>query len=204
MKTRHLEADQWLNRKEWCLGSGRRRQLSQDQKIDRQTSATSFILGHIFSSPEFSAKFTEPCSFLTVKDTFHIHTKGEEHYCIASWCEGCNLNLVPTERDCIGEVYPQVRATVISTSTVAVVLLTFSFRFLGRSLITASYKTIVNTGGFSYCIENLNPLNAELNPICYLLALLGAQHFLHVSRIRVKLLTFRLLMSYIYIWSTHS
>jgi hypothetical protein len=32
MKTRHLEADQWLNRKEWCLGSGRRRQLSQDQK----------------------------------------------------------------------------------------------------------------------------------------------------------------------------
>jgi len=20
MKTRHLEADQWLNRKEWCLG----------------------------------------------------------------------------------------------------------------------------------------------------------------------------------------
>ena len=29
---RHLEADQWLNRKEWCLGSGRRRQLSQDRK----------------------------------------------------------------------------------------------------------------------------------------------------------------------------
>jgi len=33
---------------------------------------------------------------------------------------------------------------------------------------------------------NINPLNAELNPICYLLALLGAHHFLHVSRIRVK------------------
>ena len=48
----------------------------------------------------------------------------------------------------------------------------------------------------------INPLNAELNPTCYLLALLGAHHFLHVSRIRVKLLTFRLLMSYI--WSTHS
>jgi len=32
MKTRHLEADQWLNRKEWCLVSGRRRQLSQDRK----------------------------------------------------------------------------------------------------------------------------------------------------------------------------
>jgi len=46
----------------------------------------------------------------------------------------------------------------------------------------------------------LNPLNAELNPICYLLALLGAHHFLHVSRIRVKSLTLRLLMSYIYIY----
>ena len=43
-----------------------------------------------------------------------------------------------------------------------------------------------------------NPLNPELNPICYLLALLGAHHFLHVSRIRVKLLTFRRLMSCIY------
>ena len=47
---------------------------------------------------------------------------------------------------------------------------------------------------------SVNPLNPELNPICYLLALLGAHHFLHVSRIGVKLLTFRLLMSYIYIY----
>ena len=43
-----------------------------------------------------------------------------------------------------------------------------------------------------------NPLNPELNHICYLLALLGAHHFLHFSRIRVKSLTLRLLMSYIY------
>ena len=52
--------------------------------------------------------------------------------------------------------------------------------------------------------HQFNPLNPELNSICYLLALLGAHHFLHVSRIRVKLLTFRRLISYIYIWSTHS
>jgi hypothetical protein len=32
MKTRHLEADQWLNRNEWCLGSERWGQLSQDWK----------------------------------------------------------------------------------------------------------------------------------------------------------------------------
>jgi len=40
-----------------------------------------------------------------------------------------------------------------------------------------------------------NPLNPELNPICYLLALL-AHHFLHVGTIMVKSLTLRLLMSY--------
>jgi type III secretory pathway component EscR len=32
----------------------------------------------------------------------------------------------------------------------------------------------------------LNPLNTELNPVCYLLALLGAHPILHVSRIRIK------------------
>ena len=41
-----------------------------------------------------------------------------------------------------------------------------------------------------YCVIsltlNFNPLNAELNPICHLLALLGAHHILHVSRIRVN------------------
>ena len=32
----------------------------------------------------------------------------------------------------------------------------------------------------------LNPLNAELNPVCHLLALLGTQLILHVGKIRVK------------------
>ena len=32
-----------------------------------------------------------------------------------------------------------------------------------------------------------NPLNSELNSICHLLALLGAHHILHVSRIRVNI-----------------
>jgi hypothetical protein len=31
-----------------------------------------------------------------------------------------------------------------------------------------------------------NPLNAELKPICHLLALLGTHHILHISRIRVN------------------
>ena len=37
----------------------------------------------------------------------------------------------------------------------------------------------------------LNPLNAELNPIRHLLALEGARHIVHVSRIRVKELSQR-------------
>ena len=35
----------------------------------------------------------------------------------------------------------------------------------------------------------LNPLNAELNPICHFLALFGAHHILHVCRIRVNIIT---------------
>jgi len=31
-----------------------------------------------------------------------------------------------------------------------------------------------------------NPLNAELNPICHLLALAGAHHFVDINRIRVN------------------
>jgi len=42
---------------------------------------------------------------------------------------------------------------------------------------------------FALIFTVINTLNAELNPICHLLALLGAHHFLHVSRIRVKLCT---------------
>ena len=32
----------------------------------------------------------------------------------------------------------------------------------------------------------LNPLNTELKPSCHLLALIGAHHILHVSRVRIK------------------
>jgi hypothetical protein len=34
--------------------------------------------------------------------------------------------------------------------------------------------------------SDVNSLNTKLNPICHLLALLGAHHILHVSRIRVN------------------
>ena len=69
---------------------------------------------------------------------------------------------------------------------------------------TVSLTEIGNEGAvlgpyqYNEFVDCINPLNAELNPICYLLALLGAHYFLYVNRIRVKSLTLRLLMSYIY------
>jgi len=47
---------------------------------------------------------------------------------------------------------------------------------------------MITKNGDKYKFSNLdvNPLNAELNPTCHLLALLGAHHILHVSRVRVN------------------
>ena len=74
-----------------------------------------------------------------------------------------------------------------------------------RLLMIVRYCCVL-TGKYHFILSehngtsSINTLNAELNPICYLLALLGV-HFLHVSRKRVKSLTLRLLMSlYIYIY----
>ena len=61
-----------------------------------------------------------------------------------------------------------------------------------KSIIQLSFNTHTHTH------THINPLKPELNPIFSLLALL-ADHFLHVNRIRVKSLTLRLLMLYIYI-----
>jgi len=71
-----------------------------------------------------------------------------------------------------------------------------------RQYDTAHAHCMLNNYGYRhtlricniYCLSmvttvvrtRLNPLNAELNSICHLLALLGVHHFLHVSRIRVN------------------
>ena len=75
----------------------------------------------------------------------------------------------------------------------------YSAHFTSELCNKHKYKKTSVATSFS-CVAifslNFNLLNPELNPI-YLLALLS-HHFLHVSRIRVKSLTIRLLMSYIY------
>ena len=59
--------------------------------------------------------------------------------------------------------------------------------------ILLSYNFLFGLYVCKNLVFGINPLNAELNPICHLLALLGVHHFLHVSRIMVKSLTLRLL-----------
>jgi len=49
------------------------------------------------------------------------------------------------------------------------------------SLVRLIYLNIICVWIFFF-----NTLNSQLNPICHLLALLGAHHILHVSRVRVK------------------
>ena len=75
-----------------------------------------------------------------------------------------------------------------------VTFLRYIFQFTHRFLCPKNPNCYLSLGAE---VTVLNPLNPELNPICYLLTLL-AHHFLHVSRIMVKSLTLRLLMSYIY------
>jgi len=67
-----------------------------------------------------------------------------------------------------------------------------------RYMARPSHSYLYHPNNIGRGVQIINPLNPELNPISYVLALLGAHHFHHVSRIRVKSLTLRLLMSYIY------
>jgi hypothetical protein len=59
-------------------------------------------------------------------------------------------------------------------------------------IISVTVQTNLDTMPLSFTVVtkfDINPLNAELNSICHLLALLGAHPILHVSRIRVKINT---------------
>jgi len=67
-------------------------------------------------------------------------------------------------------------------------------RDIGQNVVQFSFQTGQRSSP-SYCYicffialldKDFNPLKAQLNPICHLLALLGAHNILHVSRIRVN------------------
>ena len=50
--------------------------------------------------------------------------------------------------------------------------------------LTVNFELFYHT--FLYNYLYISPLNAELNPIRHLLALVGAHHIVHVSRLRVN------------------
>ena len=52
--------------------------------------------------------------------------------------------------------------------------------FLTSQNLTTVLKVLVTSHKY------INPLNSKLNPICHLLALLGAHYIFHVSGLRVK------------------
>ena len=84
-------------------------------------------------------------------------------------------------------------------------------RLMGRPFLSVAIIFQIFMSGrfirFRYSLHSLvriletysifNPLNAELNPTCYLLALLGAHHYLQISRIRVKYLIYWLPQIYL-------
>jgi len=53
-------------------------------------------------------------------------------------------------------------------------------------LTDLEFCVIVSKSFYSINIVIFNPLNADLNPICHLLALLGAHLIFHVSGLRVN------------------
>jgi len=94
--------------------------------------------------------------------------------------------ILADRRQTIHDVYEVVR---LSYGTVQRILAdNLNMRRISARLVPKVLSDDQKAHRASLCRE-LNPLNPELNPICYLLTLLGADDFLHVSRIRVKLLT---------------
>jgi len=73
--------------------------------------------------------------------------------------------------------------------------LAFQYIFHSKGFPTKEAQKVHNTTNF----HPLNPLNTKLNPICHLLALLGAHHILHVSRIRVNMFLLHYLKQFIHV-----
>jgi len=56
----------------------------------------------------------------------------------------------------------------------------------GNFLTSCKVYWLASQEGLCSMASVINPLNAELNPICHLLELLETHPILHISRIRVK------------------
>ena len=78
-----------------------------------------------------------------------------------------------------------------NTSQIILDICQFCTRYVGHTALLSiinyiAWSLLYQMSSLRGRLNRINPLKAELNPICHLLALLGAHHILHVSRIRVK------------------
>jgi hypothetical protein len=64
--------------------------------------------------------------------------------------------------------------------------LKYAWERLEKHMVLVRKSEVIKPLGCRW-IDNINPLNAELNPIRHMLALVGARHIVHISRIRVKM-----------------
>jgi hypothetical protein len=109
------------------------------------------------------------------------------------------VKLIKLIKTCLSETYSRVREGKHLSEMFpiknglrqgdALSLLLFNFAVehaITRVQVNRDGFELNDTHQFLVYIDAINPLNAELNPICHLLALLGAHHILHLSRIRVN------------------
>ena len=101
-----------------------------------------------------------------------------------------NLRVVWCEYDMIWYVDSHFRHSTVHTvrkykcTVLRKIFETTGAEILGLLECYITGHTAIYKGHIFYHCSGVNPLNVELNPIYYLLALLGAHNFLHVSRIR--------------------
>jgi hypothetical protein len=80
-----------------------------------------------------------------------------------------------------GSTYLHTNNTQNNTNNNRTTQITNNVEECGPCPVFASFTQV------EMCITDvIKPLKAKLNPICHLLALLGAHHIFHVCRIRVK------------------
>jgi len=85
------------------------------------------------------------------------------------------------------------RGEATSVKLTAHLSLGFRFKRSGTALLLLLYDITVWAAKILVSRDMFNSINAEINPICHLLTLLGSHHILHVGKIRVKIHHFLLL-----------
>ena len=144
----------------------------------------------------------------SINHTYHLHHH-TQHFLFATLCTGVTslhssywLACKIEELCVLCEVGTEVQfrltfafQTVDFRRVRQTVKATISFLWF----VYRSVRPSARNNSASHIFMKFNPLNAELNPICHFLALLGAHHILHVSRIRINMSIFLTSVKKVYV-----